>query len=68
MKIKNLMLGMLASLAIVSCTNDEILEDVNNLQQPAIEESESYMTFAIIQGASTRGLNGQRPYQYRYNK
>ena len=58
MKIKNLMLGMLASLAIVSCTNDEILEDVNNPQQPAIEESESYMTFAIIQGASTRVLNG----------
>ena len=58
MKIKNLMLGMLASLTIASCTNDEILEDVNNPQQPAIEESESYMTFAIVQGASTRVLNG----------
>ncbi|MBO5380607.1 MAG: Mfa1 fimbrilin C-terminal domain-containing protein [Bacteroides sp.] len=59
MKIKNLLLGMLASLAFVSCANDEILEEVNTPQQSEIENSDAYLTFSIVQGASTRALDGE---------
>lgn len=56
MKIRNLILAMLASLAVVSCTNEDVLEDVNTSPQSIIEESEAFLSFSIVQGASTRAL------------
>lgn len=58
MKIKSLMLGMLASLAVVGCTNDEVLEEIQSPEQEQVEKADACLTFSIASTASTRTVEG----------
>lgn len=49
MKIKSLLVGMLACTAMVSCTNDEVLEGENN---PAQKGERAYMAVNIVSANS----------------
>lgn len=59
MKIKSLMLGMLASLALVACTNDDVLEEIQPQESKQLEKVDASLTFSITSAASTRTVEGE---------
>ena len=57
MKIKRLLIGMLACSAMVACTNDDLLETPND--NPVLNGDNAYLAIKVVNGsASSRGTSG----------
>ena len=53
MKIKRLLIGMLASIALVGCTNEELIENPNDPQNEG--KSTSYVSVKLLMAESNKG-------------
>ena len=59
MKIKSLLIGMLASIALVGCTNEDPIDNGTNEQQQEAVRMDAYMTLSIASSTnSSRAVNG----------
>ena len=58
MKIKSLLIGMLASVALVGCTDEGLENGAENNKQPELVRGEAYVNFTInTKTDSSRGIN-----------
>ena len=58
MKIKSLLIGMLASVALVGCTNDDPIDNGSNEQKQEAVRMDAYMTLSIASSTnSSRAVN-----------
>jgi len=62
MKIKRLLIGMLACSAMVACTNDDVLE---NIDSPVVKGDKAYVVVNIksANGVSSRGTEGNPEFE-----
>ena len=59
MKIKSLLIGMLACTALVGCSDDDVLNG-NEFENQQVEKMQAYMSFSIASSTnSSRGMTGQ---------
>ena len=64
MKIKSLLIGMLACTALVGCSNDELIEDQNENQ--VAKGDKAYLAVRLVNADATgsRGTAGQTPFWF----
>ena len=63
MKIKSLLIGMLACSAMVACTNEDLLENEEN---PALNGEKAYLAVRLVNSDATtsRATAGEEPFWY----